>query len=208
MAKCSGAMRAGRMRVGIRGRIRVGIRGLAWASAAALGLFSGLAPSFAQGTDVAPAPAAAAQAASDTPSGLPVPRFVSLKFDEVNGRTGPSLDHPIRWRYQREGLPVQVVAESEGWRKVRDPDGDEVWMHARTLSARRTAIVAPYAVGPRPVRRRPERAGAVIAQADPGVVFALGRCLDGWCRVEGPRVSGWMRSTDLWGVNPVVREAG
>ena len=71
-------------------------------------------------------------------SGKPLPRFESLRYSAVHGRQGPNLDHPILWRYEREGLPMLVVRETHGWRRVRDPDGDEVWMQARMLSATRT----------------------------------------------------------------------
>ena len=74
-------------------------------------------------------------------SGKPVPRFESLRYSTVNGRVGPSLQHPIAWRYEREGLPVLIVKESMDWRRVRDPEGVEVWMHARMLSGQTTGIV-------------------------------------------------------------------
>ena len=74
-------------------------------------------------------------------SGKPVPRFESLKFPAVHGRIGPSLDHPIAWKYEREGLPVLILKESKDWRFVRDPDGDEVWVHARMLSGARTVLI-------------------------------------------------------------------
>ena len=73
-------------------------------------------------------------------SGLPVPRYASLRFDEVNGRSGPSLDYPVKWTYERAGLPVVVIRESNEWRKVRDPMGDEVWVNASQLAEQRTAI--------------------------------------------------------------------
>ena len=73
-------------------------------------------------------------------SGLPVPRYASLRFNEVNGRSGPSPDYPVRWTYERAGLPVVVVRESKDWRKVRDPMGDEVWINKSQLNEQRTAI--------------------------------------------------------------------
>ena len=73
----------------------------------------------------------------DTHSRLPVPRFVSLIADQVYGRSGPSRSHAIRWEYLREGLPVEVIAETEDWRQVRDPDGEETWIHRSMLSGER-----------------------------------------------------------------------
>ena len=77
-------------------------------------------------------------------SGLPVPRFVSLKADKTNLREGPSKDHRTTWVYQRAGLPVEITAEFGMWRKVRDSDGTEGWVLHNLLSGRRTAIVAPW----------------------------------------------------------------
>jgi SH3-like domain-containing protein len=77
-------------------------------------------------------------------TGLPVPRYVSLKSDRVNLREGPSKEHRTRWVYQRAGLPVEIVAEFETWRRVRDADGSEGWVLHSLLSGRRTALVAPW----------------------------------------------------------------
>ena len=82
------------------------------------------------------------------------PRFVSLKTEGVEGRHGPGLEHRVDWIYERAGLPVQVLAESGAWRRVRDPDGAEVWMHAQNLDARRTVYVREPAT-----LRRTARAG-------------------------------------------------
>jgi SH3-like domain-containing protein len=129
-------------------------------------------------------------------SGLPVPRFASLKFDEVNGREGPSFEHPVLWRYQRRGLPVEVIEEDLGWRKIRDPDGAEVWMHERVLENRRTGLVEG---APIKILRRPDDDAPVAAVAEPGVLFEIKACRDGFMRVDGPRATGWVHEGALWG---------
>src|SRR3954470_16891942 len=92
------------------------------------------------------APGCAAWArAADTPlgpkSGLPVPRFVSLKPDKVNVRGGPTRDHEVTWQYTRAGLPVEITAESDNWCRIRDWEGSEGWVYHSLLSGRRTAVV-------------------------------------------------------------------
>jgi SH3-like domain-containing protein len=129
-------------------------------------------------------------------SGLPVPRFASLKFGEVNGREGPSLAHPVLWQYRRRGLPVLIIEEDLDWRKVRDPDGDEVWINARGLDSRRTGLVLD---APAQLRRRPEDESPVAAIAEPGVLFEIKSCRDGWMRVDGARAAGWLPEGALWG---------
>jgi SH3-like domain-containing protein len=143
-----------------------------------------------------PASAPALAQTCETFSGLPVPRFVSLRFDEAAGRTGPSDDHAIAWMYQRAGLPVQIIAETPDWRRVRDPDGAEVWMHRRLLSGRR----AVRAVEPSDMLARPEAESTLVARIEPGAVLWLERCRAGWCRLEAGGRRGWAQARAFWGV--------
>ena len=134
--------------------------------------------------------------ADRTPSGFNVPRFVSLKFSKVNGRTGPSRDHPIAWQYQRRGLPVMIVAETEMWRKVRDITGDEAWVRKPALSGSRTALTLQTAS----IRSRPNGSAREIARTDPKTLLRLQTCRDGWCEVKSDTgVKGWTRQDMLWG---------
>ena len=152
------------------------------------------------------APAAAAPrpaAARGTPSGLPVPRYVSTKFGAVNVRGGPGDDHRMLWTYRVRGLPLQVVAETEEWRRVCDPEGGLGWVHKRTVSEARTVM----RTGGRDLlmRTRPTesaRAGAVLAARS---IATLQRCEKGWCRITADKTSGWVRASEVWGVDPAPR---
>ena len=128
-------------------------------------------------------------------SGKPLPRFESLRYSAVHGRQGPNLDHQILWRYEREGLPMLVVRETHGWRRVRDPDGDEVWMQARMLSSERTALVTSEVE----LKREPEDAARSKARLKPGVIAELIACEGGWCEVKIARNSGYLPESVLWG---------
>jgi len=134
-------------------------------------------------------------------TGKPVPRFESLRYAAVNGRTGPSRDHPILWRYERAGLPVLILKESRNWRRVRDPDGEEVWIHARTLSSQSRAMTRQAAM----LRRQPGAQSPPVAQLARGVLLDLDACEAGWCRVRTHGRAGWLARTDLWGAT--AREA-
>ena len=72
---------------------------------------------------------------------MPVPRFVSIKADRVNVRGGPDKDHDVSWIYTRVGWPVEITAEFEDWRRIRDSDGTEGWVYHSLLSGKRTAAV-------------------------------------------------------------------
>ncbi|WP_300544113.1 SH3 domain-containing protein [Maricaulis sp.] len=137
----------------------------------------------------------------DTPSGQQVPRFVSLKVDVANGRSGPSAQHPIAWRYTRAGLPMEVIAETPEWRRVRDPGGEVTWMHRSILSGRRSV----FTLEETPLHARDNGESPVEAIAGAGVVLSLERCRTGWCRVEAQGYRGWVSTATLWGVYPDER---
>lgn len=133
---------------------------------------------------------------TDTPSGQPVPRFLSLKYDETNCRIGPSKAHPIRFVFRREGAPVMVVAESvDHWRKIRDASGDECWAHRVTLRAQTHVQTLRAAV----LRRKPSESAGAAAKLGPGVLARIEARKDGWLKVSADRASGWVEASAVWG---------
>lgn len=137
------------------------------------------------------------KSASETPSGYKVPRFVSLKYGNVNGRSGPSQGHPVKWNYNRKGLPVIVVAETEMWRKIRDNNGDESWMHKRTLDGRRMVITISDVT----MRAKPRNSAKGRAIASKDTLLMLEDCDEtGWCAVKASTGhSGYVERKTLWG---------
>jgi SH3-like domain-containing protein len=130
------------------------------------------------------------------PSGLPVPRFVSLAADKVNFRTGPGVRHPVAWVFERKGLPVLVTAEFDYWRKVRDQDGAEGWVHKSLLSGRRSALIVGQE---RALRREPRAEAPVVLRAEAGVVGRLLACADAWCKLEIAETTGWLPRQHIFG---------
>jgi SH3-like domain-containing protein len=135
------------------------------------------------------------------PSGLPLPRFASLASSEVNVRTGPSTDHPIRWVYTRPGLPVRVIEEFDVWRRIEDPDGESGWARANLLSVRRTAVVRGDGIVDLHRSAGPE--ARVVARVEPGVMGEFQGCEGDWCRIDVEGERGWLPRANLWGVDPV-----
>jgi SH3-like domain-containing protein len=158
----------------------------------------------------ASARAQAPEAATGKATGLPVPRYVSLKSDRVNLREGPSKDHRTSWVFQRAGLPVEIVAEFETWRRIRDSEGTEGWVLHSLLSGRRTALITPWVKGeatPLPLYERADERAGVVARLQPGVIANVRQCTGTWCRivVVNPKagdLSGYVRQDRLWGVYP------
>jgi SH3-like domain-containing protein len=163
------------------------------ARTACLALLLTIAWKTGAGAASAPAPLA-----HPTPSGLPVPRYVSLKFGEVNARAGPGDDYKALWTYRTRGLPLQVIAETAEWRRVCDPEGAVAWVHQRTLDQRRTVMrvqTEPLAMLRRPDPKSPP--AAVLAGRS---LASLGACKADWCQVSVGRAKGWAPVAELWGI--------
>lgn len=148
-----------------------------------------------------------------TATGLPVPRFVSLKSNRINVRRGPGSDNQISWVYKKKGLPVEIVAESNRWRKIRDRDGDTGWVWHSMLDGRRSALVTgmpaqgqtggkPDEKTPVPLFAEPSEKSAVIAYAEVGVIARMSFCQDRWCELQANGYEGWVLRDDIWGTYP------
>ncbi|MBO6717804.1 MAG: hypothetical protein JJ913_07605 [Rhizobiaceae bacterium] len=139
------------------------------------------------------------------PSGLPLPRFVSLKASRVNLRIGPGLNYPIDWMYLKSGLPMEIIQEFDNWRRVRDADGTEGWINQSLLSGKRTAIVAPWQRGKTArlvLRASAEDEARIVAELEPGVVGTIQICNGEWCEMNFGSARGWVRQTTIWGAYP------
>ncbi len=134
-------------------------------------------------------------------SGKPVPRFESLRYSQVNGRTGPTFDHPIAWTYERTGLPVLILKESPTWRRVRDPEGAEVWMHARVLSTKATGMVRRETE----LRRNTAAGAEAVALLQTGAIVEVLDVRQGWVEIASGDLRGWTEAENIWGGS--VREA-
>jgi len=136
-------------------------------------------------------------------SGLPVPRFVSIKADRVNVRRGPDKDHDVSFIYTRVGWPVEITAEFENWRRIRDSDGSEGWVYHSLLSGKRTASVQmKVKTDMAPLHAKPDPSSAVTAELQIGVLGAVKACTGTWCHIVGDKFDGWVDQNDLWGVYP------
>ena len=144
-----------------------------------------------------------AYAAASGKSGLPLPRYVSLKSKRVNMRVGPGREYQVSWMYLKQGLPMEIIQEYDNWRRVRDPEGNEGWILHSLLSGKRTAIVAPWEEGSRvPMRTEASSGAAVTAEIEARVVGQITECQEHWCRLEVSGFEGFVEKKALWGVYP------
>lgn len=139
----------------------------------------------------------AVHAAAGAETGLPIPRFVTIRAREANLRAGPGVRYPVEWVLMRPNLPVEVIAEFDTWRKVRDFEGTEGWVHQSMLSGRRSVLVIGRV---RPLRRGPSVTEPTLARMEPGVIGWMEECKPEWCEVEVSGISGWIHRSQIWGV--------
>ena len=132
-------------------------------------------------------------------SKLPIPRFVSLRSGEVNLRTGPGTIYPVEWVFVRRGLPVEIIAEFDVWRRIRDWQGTVGWVHQSMLDGRRTARVTGTE---RELRSDPAEAASPVARLAPGVIGRLLECEAAWCKIDAEGYRGWLRRDEFWGTYP------
>jgi SH3-like domain-containing protein len=138
-------------------------------------------------------------------TGLPIPRFVSMRAEKANVRRGPTLEHRIDWVFKRSGLPVVVRGEFGHWRLIEDADGDGGWVHRALIAGKRTGLVRAAEV---PVFVTPFETAGRIAKARRGVIVDVEECHGDWCQIAWRDVRGWMRMNDIWGVDPKQIDQG
>ncbi|HRD74319.1 MAG TPA: SH3 domain-containing protein, partial [Hyphomicrobiaceae bacterium] len=121
-------------------------------------------------------------------------------------RQGPSFDQKVLWVYRRAGLPVEVLREHEGWLQIRDSEAGTGWVLSSLVSARRTALVAPWEVKPGvappqiEIRSEPSAASPLVALVEAGVIASLVSCDRRWCRIAINDIRGFVDQKRLWGV--------
>jgi SH3-like domain-containing protein len=134
---------------------------------------------------------------------LPIPRFVSLRSATVNLHVGPGNHYPVDWQYIRQNMPVEVIAEFDTWRQIRDWQGTEGWVHKSLLSGKRNVWILHKI---RKLYNEPLEKSKVIAHVEPGVLAHVLECQGAWCRIEiktsGQKYRGWIKRHSIWGVYP------
>ena len=127
------------------------------------------------------------------------PYWGSIDEPEARMRTGPSTEYPTMWIYQRERMPIKILARYKAWRKVEDVDGAQGWMHARLLSATRTGLVQGEKGKVFALRSNPREDARITWRVQPGVVGIITQCRDGWCLFDVTGRQGYIKTSLIWG---------
>lgn len=131
----------------------------------------------------------------------PSTRFASLRSSAVHVHVGPGNNYPIEWKFVRQGLPVEIIADFDTWRRIRDHQGTEGWVHKSLLSGKRTIIVMGNIQS---LYTKPDAQSEVVARMEPGVTANILEIQPNWCKVEirndQGRFKGWLLRKDIWGI--------
>ncbi|ALE03384.1 SH3 domain-containing protein [Bartonella ancashensis] len=139
------------------------------------------------------------------PSGLPLPRFASIKPNRVNVRVGPSSQYAVIFIYRKKGLPVEIIQEYDQWRKIRDAEGDEGWVYKSLLSGKRTVLTIPWRKNTAQnlvLRKSPDNNARPVAKIGPNIIGNIRKCNGQWCELDIHNIRGWLHQTQLWGIYP------
>jgi SH3-like domain-containing protein len=138
-----------------------------------------------------------------TPSGFAVPRYISLKYSEINARSGPTERNRILWTYRAVHLPLLVIAETSEWRKVCDPEGGVAWIHRRGTDGVRTVVSnASEAVA---VHKNPDEASPTVALLRPRSIAFMDKEKNGWLLVHADGEKGWIMESSVWGTQKDIK---
>lgn len=129
---------------------------------------------------------------------LSLPRFASIKSNEVNARVGPSIKSSIEWVFIKKGEPVEIIEEYEQWRQIQDIKGEGGWVHSSVLSGKRSVII----ISPNPVKltKAPNDIHNVRAIVHNKVRCLLNKCQNDYCQISCQKKTGWLPKADLWGI--------
>ncbi|MBX9977800.1 MAG: hypothetical protein K2X98_06120 [Alphaproteobacteria bacterium] len=141
----------------------------------------------------------ATDSTKNLPQKLPLPRFVCLKSTASNMHVGPGDQYPIEWRYTKQFLPVEIIAEFDHWRQIKDVQGTVGWVHKTLLSSKRFAMIQNKVVN---LYADPSMGSKVIATVEPGVISKVIECNTSLCRVDIQGIRGWIKRDFLYGVYP------
>lgn len=146
---------------------------------------------------------AQAQPANDEgETGLRIPRFVSLRYNLTNARSGPGKRYPIEWVYMHKSSPVEIIAEFEDWRKIKDWQGSESWIHKSGLYGER--FVKVVNLGENNIYAKDDYSAKVIAKVEDEVVGEIKKCPanNSFCLIKFSNIEGWLPRQILYGIYP------
>ncbi len=125
-------------------------------------------------------------------------RFVSIKSNQVNARTGPGVEYPIDWVFVSKSEPVKITAEFEQWRKIEDISGAGGWVHSSVLSPKRFVVITGKEI--RKLYNQPDSYSRIVARLEPELRCTFDKIEQYWCKLKCEGYKGWVEAAYIWGI--------
>ena len=123
--------------------------------------------------------------------------FLTLRYDKVNLRQGPSREYPIKIFYKKKYLPVLIQDQSGNFRKIRDHENNTGWIHISQLSKKKAAIVIDEDLI---MFKSPTIYSKPIVILEKGKLSKIIKCKNEWCKAKVGKYKGWLKKDSLWGL--------
>ena len=123
--------------------------------------------------------------------------FMTLRYNEVNLRQGPSREYPIKILYEKKFLPVLIQDQSDNFRKIRDHENNSGWIHISQLSKKKAAIIIDEELI---MFKNPTIYSKPIAILKKGRLAQIIKCKETWCKAKSDKYKGWLKKDSLWGL--------
>ena len=122
--------------------------------------------------------------------------FLTLRFNNVNLRQGPSFDYPVKIFYKKKYLPLQIQDTSGNFRKVKDHENNTGWIHRSQLSKKKAALVSGKKVV---IFKSNTIFSEPLVVLEKGRLCLVSKCKKDWCKIKVDKYLGWVKKKNLWG---------
>ena len=122
--------------------------------------------------------------------------FLTLRYNNVNLRQGPSKDYPVKIYYKKKYLPVLIQDTSDNFRKIKDHENNTGWIHVSQLSRKKAALTIEDKVI---MFKSSTIFSKPLAVLEKGRLCLVLKCKNDWCKIKVDKYSGWVKKTELAG---------
>jgi SH3-like domain-containing protein len=130
-------------------------------------------------------------------------KYVYLKSNQVNLRSGPNHQHPISWTIRNRGEPLKVLGTFYHWIQVEDINGHKGWLQTPMTSTKyQYGIVITPSKKPILGYASDSTASRKLIKLEPGVRLQVLKCKpSSWCKIRINQYKAWIPQNNIWGVN-------
>ena len=122
--------------------------------------------------------------------------FLTLKYNRVKVRQGPSFEYPVKFIYKKKYLPIKIIDSKDNFRKITDLKNNNGWIHVSQLSKKKSAInIHNLSI----IFKKPNIYSQPMAKLEKGKIVIVKKCKEDWCKIITNDYKGWIFKNYLWG---------